>query len=49
MTTKYNTALYTVWNKTHLNGETLNLDQAAVLIDGINALSKNKTTLPGDI
>lgn len=32
-----------------MNGEPLDLDKAAVLIDGINSLSKNKTTLPTDI
>ncbi len=47
--TKYGNALYTVWNKTHLNQEPLDIDQAAILIDGINSLSKNKTTLPTDI
>lgn len=38
MQTKYGQALGTVWNLTHFNNEPLDFDQAAILVDGINAI-----------
>lgn len=48
MINDYGTELQALWDITN-KGKPLDLDQVAILADGVNAISKNKTVLPTEI